>query len=127
MRRQCYQSGNYPLACSYSYLHQFKFYPVSILSQCHNLFICQQCIIHTLLTSIEVLHVSSNTFTFILSAYFGHYCHYLPLSMLSSITKININILSLVCPGNVQIVQDMLGYNNGIMNNDNCPPCLSEL
>ena len=28
--------------------------------------------------------------------------------MLSSITKINVNILSLVYPGNVQIVQDML-------------------
>ena len=39
---------------------------------------------------------------------FGHYCHYLALRMLSSITKINVTILSVVCPGNVQIVQDML-------------------
>ena len=43
-------------------------------------------------------------------ACFGHYCHYLALRMLSSITKINVTIciLSVVCPGNVQIVQDML-------------------
>ena len=39
---------------------------------------------------------------------FGHYCHYLALCMLSSIIKINVSILSLVCPGIVQIVQDML-------------------
>ena len=42
------------------------------------------------------------------AACFGHYCHYLALRMLSSITKINVTILSVVCPGNVQIVQDML-------------------
>ena len=42
------------------------------------------------------------------AAGFGHYCHYLALRMLSSITKINVSILSVVCPGNVQIVQDML-------------------
>ena len=42
------------------------------------------------------------------AACFGHYCHYLALRMLSSITKINVAILSVVCPGNVQIVQDML-------------------
>ena len=42
------------------------------------------------------------------AACFGHYCHYLALRMLSSITKINVTILFVVCPGNVQIVQDML-------------------
>ena len=42
------------------------------------------------------------------AACFGHYCHYLTLRMLSSNTKINVTILSVVCPGNVQIVQDML-------------------
>ena len=34
--------------------------------------------------------------------------HYLALHMFSSITKINVSILSVVYPGNVQIVQDML-------------------
>ena len=62
------------------------------------------------------------------AACFGHYCHYLALRMLSLITKINVSILSVVCPGNVLIVQDMLRENNGIMNNDNRPPaCLIEL
>ena len=42
------------------------------------------------------------------AACFGHYCHYLALRMLNSITKINVTILSVVYPGNVQIVQDML-------------------
>ena len=42
------------------------------------------------------------------AACFSHYYHYLALRMLSSITKINVTILSVVCPGNVQIVQDML-------------------
>ena len=39
------------------------------------------------------------------AACFGHY---LVLLMLSSITKINVSILSVVCPGHVYIVQDML-------------------
>ena len=44
------------------------------------------------------------------AACFGHYCHYFALRMLSSITKFNVTILSdsVVCPGNIQIVQDML-------------------
>ena len=46
--------------------------------------------------------------TILEAACFGHYCHYLALRMLSSITKVNVTILSVVCPGNVQIVQDML-------------------
>ena len=36
------------------------------------------------------------------AACFGHYRHYLVLRMLSSITNINVSILSLVCSGNVQ-------------------------
>ena len=40
------------------------------------------------------------------AACFDYYCHYLALRMLSSIIKINVSILSVVCPGNVQIVQD---------------------
>ena len=42
------------------------------------------------------------------AACFGHYCHYLALRMLSSMTKINDIILSVVCSGNVQVAQDML-------------------
>ena len=45
------------------------------------------------------------------------------LHMLSSITNVNVSILSLVCSDNVQIVREMLRKNNGIMNNDDRISC----
>ena len=65
---------------------------------------------HTFIRPVLVVNVFLVTrpHAILEAACFGHYCHYLALRMLSSITKINVTILSVVCPGNVQIVQDML-------------------
>ena len=90
---------------------------------------CTACVCTADKASVSCKRVSGHPpACYLEAACFGHYCHYLALRMLSSITEINVTILSVVYPGNVQIVQDMLRYNNGIMNNDNRPPAwLSEL
>ena len=37
------------------------------------------------------------------AACFDHYCHYLALRMLSSTTKFNVSILSMVCSGKFKL------------------------
>ena len=99
--------------CLHSKYVKSKFFQVKLLvlihcvcSLVHNVFITTWIIVRPVLV-VNVFLVT-RPHAILEAACFGHYCHYLALRMLSSITKINVTILSVVCPGNVQIVQDML-------------------